>query len=99
MFNYCENLKTVLELDKMTVIPDGLFYNCSSLEADNFVSAAQKIGAYSFCGCDNLKTVETNSELAEIPEYAFYRCNGIEKMILSDNISKIGKCQCSGKNH
>lgn len=91
MFKDCQNLKTInlSEKEKITLIDEGAFDNCSKLNLTNLPQNLVKIGDKAFQKCSLLEIKSLPSKIEEIGERAFNECIGfIELIIKHENYSQ-----------
>ena len=67
--------------ENITVIPDGAFEECTSLQIIEIPNGVRKIGFDAFHGCSNLKEIIIPSSVEEICKDAFEGCNAIIKRL------------------
>lgn len=77
----------------VSVLPEGLFYKCKSLEAVNLGTSLAEISGTkndkgSFQACTALKTIELPESLSSLGEYAFAE-SGLEKIKMPDSVTTI----------
>lgn len=80
----------------ITVVRDGAFSFCSTLQNVYFHSQIDSIGTNAFYGCSNLKSVTIPPCLKEISDGMFKNCIGLENVKFSAALEKIGPEAFSG---
>lgn len=87
-----QKLTNVTFSDKVTSIPEGLFYNCRGLVSITLPSSLKSIGNSAFSYCTSLRSVnnfETNSYLKSVPYYLFNGCSSLSKAYIPKNATFI----------
>ncbi len=82
---------------KMETLPEGLFYNCRSLEYVTLPKNLRVLSQSVFEGCVSLWRVYLPETLTRIESRAFYACRDLEKIFLPPNLEYIGSdafCGC-----
>ena len=69
--------------NKVEVIPDYAFSNCSNLKTFTIPSSVRHIGYKSFYGCKSLQSVTIPEEVTSIGGLAFSECNNLTDVIFS----------------
>lgn len=88
MFGYCTSLETVRMPADMKVIPNYMFYNCSSFTGEGIdFSSLEVIGNYAFYNCSNLKSIDLSS-VETLGTYAF-RYAGISELTIPRTLTAI----------
>ncbi|MDO4548103.1 MAG: leucine-rich repeat protein [Clostridia bacterium] len=84
----CENLKTVVLPESVTLLEPGAFMDASieSIEMPGVVT----IGYYGFCGCSNLLSVVVNEGVTIIDDETFADCTSMTRITLPRSLEEIG---------
>jgi len=85
-----ENGLTVVLGEKITAIPDALFYNCVNLTQLDLPAGLTAIGAEAFCGCTGLTKLNLPTGLTSIGAEAFYRCSSLTEITIPESVTTIG---------
>lgn len=97
-YSYKSNLVQVEVSDKVTSIPDYLFYNCTNLSEVILPNTIKRIGSCAFNGCSNLTEVKLPSSLTSIGDNAFYYCENLTKVNIPSSLTSIGYSAFYGCN-
>lgn len=84
-FCYCENLKEIENMDRITDIGHYAFYGCHSLTSVSFGDKTESIGYRAFESCTNLKEVYFSKSVKEIEPDAFAYCTSLEKFVVDED--------------
>ena len=87
-FHGCKSLEKIDGLQKLKVIPQNMFSDCSALRSVILPEAISE-DDNAFSGCFSLKTVST-PKLAAITSTEFSSCYGLEKLTLADGCNLNG---------
>lgn len=79
-----------VEEGKETLLPDKLFYHCSSIEQLVLPSNIREIGIGAFWKCINLKKLTIPDEVTHINSTAFGVCNALEAITLPRDLEHLG---------
>lgn len=88
LFNGCTSLKSI-QLPKISVIPEGMFKNCSSLSSVSLYSSTTEIGASAFNGCSSLSSIILPDSVKTIGGSAF-ASSGLTSIIIPAGIQTVG---------
>ncbi len=103
LFKNCISLSTIDLSGVTTVIPEGLFYGCTSLIYDtsaskdgtwngvgvNISDSTSIVGPYAFYGCSSLESFEITTTLTTIQTRAFNNCISFDSLIIPDTVTTI----------
>ena len=87
-FMECPSLKSIKLPSVITVVPEFLFSECSSLESID-LSNVTTIGYGAFAACSSLKKVTLSDNLEYAPKTAFVGCNKLEYTV-EDGLCYLG---------
>lgn len=95
LFAQCYELESVIIGDGHTVLTDGMFSNCGSLQYIEIPDGVTEIGGYDwssgcFAGCYALAEVKLSKNLNKIGGYAFYGCTSLTDIDFPDSLEEIG---------
>lgn len=91
VFAGCTQLTEVLLPSQLTILPEALFRDCTSLKAVNTSSLPlTKIEARAFAGCTSLPTLDLPATLKEIGDEAFAFMTSLPSISLPSSITTIG---------
>ena len=88
MFSGCTSLETIEIPDDVSVYPEGIFQNCTSLRrvhsnADGVYEYIREIGDRAFYNCKALTYVNLpGAYLRSVGSYAFYACSSLQEINL-----------------
>lgn len=88
-FEGCTSLTHFYSTDRLQVIEEGAFKDCSNLSHFTFPKMIRKLGAYAFSGVPALKNIKIAGQLKEIPSRAFLECPNLESVTVCDGITSI----------
>ena len=89
IFGYIPNVSKVVFGDKVTIIPDSAFYDCSRLTSVILPDSLESIGVNAFCGCNSLRSIVIPSSVTnigstgDVPILPFGRCSSLTDVIVS----------------
>lgn len=72
--------KEVLDIiipNSVSIIPDYLFYNCSSIKSIYIPNSVMSIGEGAFWNCSSLSSIDIPKNIENIGYYAFLRCTDL----------------------
>lgn len=69
--------------DKVTVLPDRVFYGCASLSRLRLPETVCAVGKRAFSGCEKLENIYFSTPLASLGEYAFENCSRLTSIDLT----------------
>ena len=69
--------------DKVSVLPDRVFYGCASLSRLRLPEAVTAVGKRAFSGCQKLEQLYFGTALTELGEYAFENCSKLANLDLT----------------
>ena len=75
--------------NSVTVIADGSFFGCKTLESVTIGDNVEYIGNSSFFDCTSLKTVIIGNKTSIIAKGAFYNCTALESVTIPDSVTVI----------
>lgn len=91
------NLSSVEIPASITIIENGAFDGCSSLNAISLLAGSiRTIGNSAFNGCISLPSLVIPTSVTSIGEYAFSGCRSMRTIEFPDNVTSIGYGICSG---
>lgn len=76
--------------DGVTLIPEGLFYNCTSLKSIELPDTVTEISDNAFEGCTGLTEIKLPYGITTINDKAFMNCTSLESISLPDSVSSMG---------
>ena len=91
-FGGCSALESVGSLEKLELLEQGAFNNCTSFMSGKVldISSLERIGERAFYGCP-IKNIVFSDALVSIAEKAFYNCTSLEGIIyLPPSILEVG---------
>lgn len=97
-FQY-KNSKTLTSIklpNKLKIIPEGLFMNCTSLDYVTLPNTIEKIGDSAFEGCSAIWKLFLPDTVKTIGSRAFFGCNKLKRIYLPSNLEEIGSEAFSG---
>ncbi|MCR4709032.1 MAG: leucine-rich repeat protein [Clostridiales bacterium] len=86
VFRYDTGIKNAVLPQSMTVIPDDIFYGCTSLEQVELPHAVEKIGNSAFMLCKSLTLCDIPDTLREFSQYCFDGCESLPKINIPDGV-------------
>ena len=89
-FDYCNLLVTIDLPEGFTYIPEGMFYNCTSLKFDTPESITE-FGKHCFVNCKSLTEFYIPNGVTEISYNMFAYCTGLTSISIPKNITYIGQ--------
>lgn len=91
VFKNATKLTSISLPTKVQVIPNGLFYGCTSLETvDTTKNRLTYVGEYAFYNCQALESIFLPDAITTIGQYAFYGCSSVESILLPSSIVTVG---------
>lgn len=84
-FYGCSGLTSITFSENFTTIGKYVFYNCSGLKSITINESLTTIGDYAFYGCNGITATYHRNEVKKL-----YFSNAIEKVILGDEVTRIG---------
>lgn len=90
VFANCSSLEKSNIPCEITYLPEGFFYNCSSLIDFGGFEKVERIEPYSFYGCSSLASVDFGDVVTTVGEYTFYNCKSLKSVVLPENIISVG---------
>lgn len=88
-FANCDYLSEITIPSKVTVIEEGLFYNCNILETLNLPKNLKKIEKEAFRSCKNLKEIELPDSVTTLANHAFSDCSNLTKVNIPPEVKTI----------
>lgn len=73
-FRNMKDLKEVIIMGELTVIPDNAFEGCESLQSVEFSDSVVQIGSSAFKDCFDLRSFTLNEDIEQISSSAFENC-------------------------
>ena len=89
-FSDCFALTSITLPDKLTIIEQMAFSNCTSLERVVCNKNLKTIGDRAFQGCSVLKIITLPDKLTVIEIGTFSRCTSFERVVCNKNLKTIG---------
>ena len=91
IFAGCTNLKSVVINAKVKTIPDGMFYNCTSLTNVTLAQngTLESIGERAFSNCSSLVSITLPDSVKEIGYNGFEKCKRLQTVNLGDSLETI----------
>ena len=90
-FAYCESLASVrFSGDKVTALPDRLFYGCHSLSRLRLPGNITSVGKRAFSGCRKLESLYFGEPLSSLGAYAFENCAKLTSLTVSAEVIPTG---------
>lgn len=90
-FSNCNQLKSIIIPEKVTLVNNNLFEFCSKLTTIEIKGEITKIGDKSFSNCMALTNIPIPNSLTEIGNYAFESCMSITSINIPENVLIIGQ--------
>ncbi len=90
VFKGCENLRTVVLPDRLSVIGWNAFENCKKLESVTFGNKVEEIEKFAFNNCSSLDGVTLPDTVTDIGESAFADCAKLSDLKLNVGLQTIG---------
>ncbi len=84
-------LKSLTISNKVTVIDDYLFYQCSGLTSVTIPNSVTSIGAWAFRECLGLTSIAIPGNVESIGERAFCNCTSLADVIIGNGVASIEK--------
>ena len=84
-------LKSLTISNKVTVIDDYLFYQCSGLTSVTIPNSVTSIGAWAFRECLGLTSIAIPDNVESIGERAFCNCTSLADVIIGNGVASIEK--------
>lgn len=100
-FNGCTALTDVTFTEDVTIIPQGVFQNCSALKSIKIPSSVTTIELQAFSGCSSLTNVTLTEGLESIGASAFAKCSNLKSIAIPSSVKEIGTSvfrQCDALN-
>lgn len=94
-----KQLKQVTIGNKVTEIPNKIFYKCEGLTSMTLPESMKSIGDYAFYGCDGLMEITLPNSISSIGEYAFWCCTSLSSVVIPESMTEISDgtfSNCSG---
>lgn len=88
-FMYNRQLKSVEMPQKLTMIPEYCFSECTQLESVTLPDSLVSIGSSAFSGDENLKSIEFKEGLVDIDDNAFNSCKSLENITFPSTLRNI----------
>lgn len=82
-------LKTATIADGATVVPTGIFANCTTLQTVNLPQSITKMDSYAFENCTGLTQLTLPWYLESIGSYAFKGCTNLKEITIYQKATKI----------
>ena len=76
--------------DNVSMIKDGAFKDCDSLERVTIPDSVTSIGHLAFEDCTSLTSIEIPDSVTSIGWYAFYNCTSLTSIEIPDSVTSIG---------
>lgn len=90
-FADCEALSSVrFTSDKLTALPDRVFYGCKSLSRLRLPDKITSIGKRAFSGCEKIESLYFGEPLAYLGAYAFENCSKLSSLDVSAEVIPTG---------
>lgn len=90
-FADCEALSSVrFTGDKLTALPDRVFYGCHSLSRLRLPDKITSIGKRAFSGCQKLESLYFGEPLTSLGAYAFENCSKLSSLTVSAEVIPTG---------
>jgi uncharacterized repeat protein (TIGR02543 family) len=93
-----QRLVSITVPDSITIIGDGAFQGCISLEELNLGNGLTAIPSYMANGCTKLASIVIPYSVTNINSYAFRACYNLTSVVIPDSTITIGSCafyECS----
>ena len=84
-----ELLQEVYIPDKVEIVGNKCFKNCTNLEKVTFPDSVTSIGNACFRGCKKLKSVRLPNNIKILPEYLFSWCSNLVNIHIPDGVTTI----------
>ena len=87
--------------EDVTIIPQGVFQNCSALKSIKIPSSVTTIELQAFSGCSSLTNVTLTEGLESIGASAFAKCSNLKSIAIPSSVKEIGTSvfrQCDALN-
>ncbi len=90
-FAYCEDLSSLrFNGDKVTALPDRIFYGCHSLSSLRLPDKITSVGKRAFSGCQKLQSLYFGEPLTSLGAYAFENCAKLSSLTVSARVIPTG---------
>ena len=90
-FAYCESLASVrFSGDKVTALPDRVFYGCHSLSQLRLPGKITSVGKRAFSGCRKLESLYFGEPLNSLGAYAFENCAKLTSLTVTAEVIPTG---------
>ena len=73
----------------ISIIIDGTFKDCSSLQTIEVPEGVTYIGDYAFQNCSSLQSVELPSTITNISSYCFDNCSSLQSIVIPEGVTSI----------
>ena len=80
IFNYCDNIKSVIIGNGITSVGASSFPHCAALESVTIGNDVRTIGYYAFSDCTGLTSVTMGNSVSCIGDYAFDDCKALTRI-------------------
>lgn len=90
-FCYSSALESVTIPDTVTVLGEGVFYNCENLKTAILPAGVTVLPKSFFSVCPSLENVTLGAATTEIAANAFYKCTALETIDFPATLVKIGE--------
>ncbi len=87
---FCDNLRSLIIPDSVTVIIDGAFIGCGALESIEIPDSVNKIGEFTFASCMSLTSVVIGDGVTHIGMQAFLDCEKLESVTVGKGLIELG---------
>ena len=89
VFEFCEQLTSIILPQSLKTIGKGCFWKCTKLESINIPDSVLSIGYYAFHGCTSLSSVQLPKHLTTLEMSVFDSCVSLDSIYIPENIKTI----------
>ena len=89
VFEFCEQLTSIILPQSLKTIGKGCFWKCTKLESINIPDSVLSIGYYAFYGCTSLSSVKLPKHLTTLESSVFWLCVSLDSIHIPENIKTI----------
>lgn len=88
-FYDCDNLKSIIIPDGITLIESCAFESCNGLTSVTLPNSITEIGGNAFYNCNSLKNINIPNSVTTIWNYAFFGCKSLKSITIPDSVNCI----------
>ena len=90
-FREKKTIRKVVFGDNVSIIPNGIFSECTNLKAVKMPSKTETLGGSAFYKCDSLTYISIPEGIKEIGSSTFYGCGKIPSFVIPQGVETIGE--------